>query len=161
MCGEARADLRLGLLSATVARQLTRLPADNQSEVLTAARREALTAEEVRGVIDLWLESAGRSQQEYLLAQPRVALRQRQGGTWLRDPRLSPGGNRVAKQLGRTLLVLAAMESWLRYLGLAELRRRDQALLGDGFVRLAREARAVADGAAALLEQMPLAAEGP
>jgi hypothetical protein len=102
LCAEARADLRLGLLSATVARQLTRLPADNQNEVLTAARREALTAEEVRGVIDLWLESAGRSQQEYLLAQPREALRQRHGGTWLRDPRLSPGHHGEVQDCSRT-----------------------------------------------------------
>lgn len=159
LCPEARGDLRLGLLSATVARELTRLPADNQAEVLTTARRDALTTEEVRGVIDLWQETAGRSQQEYLLAQPREALRQRHGGTWLCDPRLSPGGNRVAKQLGRTLVVLAAMESWLRHPGLAELRRRDQELLGDGFVRLGHEARTVADGAAALLEQIRLRQE--
>jgi ParB-like chromosome segregation protein Spo0J len=161
LCPPAREDLRLGLLSPSVARQLTRLPADNQEEVVQTMRREALTAEEVRGVVDLWQQSAGRAQQEYLLAKPREALRQQHGGTWLRDPRLSPGGNRVAKQLSRTLVVLAAMESWLRHPGLAELRRRDHDLLGDGFVRLAREARAVGDRTAELLEQIDLPQESP
>ena len=50
---ECREDLRLGLLSPTAARQLTRLPAGNQAEVLAAARREHLTAAEIHGVVDL------------------------------------------------------------------------------------------------------------
>ena len=41
---ECREDLRLGLLSPTMARQLTRLPAGNQAEVVAAVRREHLTA---------------------------------------------------------------------------------------------------------------------
>ena len=44
---ECREDLRLGLLSPTMARQLTRLPAGNQAEVVAAARREHLTAAEI------------------------------------------------------------------------------------------------------------------
>jgi ParB-like chromosome segregation protein Spo0J len=44
---ECREDLRLGLLSPTMARQLTRLPAGNQVEVMAAARQEHLTAAEV------------------------------------------------------------------------------------------------------------------
>jgi ParB-like chromosome segregation protein Spo0J len=155
----AREELRMGRLSPSVARQLTRLPADNQEEVLTAARREALTAAELGGVVELWLHSAGRAQQQWLLAQPREALRQAQAGTWVRDPRLSPGGNRVAKHLGQALTLLAAWVSWLHYPGLAELRARDQALLRDGFVRLARDAQAVADRTEALVALLP-AAEG-
>ena len=49
---ECREDLRLGLLSPTMARQLTRLPAGNQAEVVAAATREHLTAAEVHGVVD-------------------------------------------------------------------------------------------------------------
>jgi len=151
LAAAAREDLRLGLLSPSVARQLTRLPADNQEEVLTAARREALTAAELGGVVELWLHSAGRAQQQWLLAQPREALRQAQGGTWVRDPRLSPGGNRVAKQLGQALTALAAWLTWLQYPGPAELRPRDPPLLRDGLVRLAREAQTVAERTEALL----------
>ena len=46
-------DLRLGLLGPALARQLTRLPAGNQEAVLAVTRREALTAQEVSGVIEL------------------------------------------------------------------------------------------------------------
>src|SRR5712691_11637767 len=70
---EAREDLRLGLLSARLARQVARLPAGNQAEVLAAARREALSAVEVHGVVDLWLSAAGTMQREHVLAQPREA----------------------------------------------------------------------------------------
>ena len=40
----------------------------------------------------------------------------------IRDVRLSPGGNRVARQLRYLLDALSSMENWLRYPGLAELK---------------------------------------
>jgi ParB-like chromosome segregation protein Spo0J len=49
---ECREDLRLGLLSPTMARQLTRLPAGNQIEVVGVAHREHLTAAEMHGVVE-------------------------------------------------------------------------------------------------------------
>src|SRR6185369_8990855 len=63
-------DLRLGLLGPALARQLTRLPAGNQEAVLAMTRREALTAQEVSGVIDL-LQGAGVEQAQFVLAKPR------------------------------------------------------------------------------------------
>jgi ParB family transcriptional regulator, chromosome partitioning protein len=53
LCGEALAELRLGVLSPGLARQLTRLPTGNQAAVLTTARRASLTMAEVQGVVDL------------------------------------------------------------------------------------------------------------
>src|SRR5262249_51270969 len=49
----ARDDLRLGLLSATAARALVRLPAGNQPEVLATFLSDELTAAELEGVVDL------------------------------------------------------------------------------------------------------------
>ncbi len=43
LCAEAQAELRLGVLSVGLARQLTRLPVGNQAAVLAAARRASLT----------------------------------------------------------------------------------------------------------------------
>jgi len=143
---EARDDLRVGLLSPTAARQLTRLPAGNQPEVLAVVRREALTAEELRGVVDLLLASASRQKEEYVLAQPREALRQARGvvpPAW--DPRLSSAGNRLAKQLGYLLDLLGRMENWLQHRGRAELTACDRRPLVPGFARLSREARSVAE----------------
>ncbi|NIR03548.1 MAG: hypothetical protein GTN78_25695, partial [Gemmatimonadales bacterium] len=61
---QAMEDLRLGLLSPRVARQLMRLHACNQEELLATARRESLNSTEVQGVVDLLLSSATREQEE-------------------------------------------------------------------------------------------------
>ena len=97
-------DLRLGLLTATAARALLRLPAGNQVEVVAAARRDGLNAAELGGVVDLLAGAASRVQQEHVLAQPRQALQQAaQAGRVAHDPRLSPAGNRAARRLGYLL----------------------------------------------------------
>ena len=72
----ARNDLRLGLLSVTAARSLVRLPAGNQPELLATLRRDKLTAAELDGVVNLLQAAPGQTQEEYILAQPRPALRQ-------------------------------------------------------------------------------------
>ena len=141
---EAQADLRLGLLSAGLARQLTRLPAGNQADVLSTARREALTLVEVQGLIDL-LRGASPEQQAWLLQDPRAALVQAAGVPGpVRDPRLSPAGNRLARQLGMLLDLLNRLENSQRHPGLAELTRTDRRLLAPRFLRLAATARSVA-----------------
>jgi ParB-like chromosome segregation protein Spo0J len=72
---EVRGDLEVGVLPPSLARQLLRLPSGNQAAVLAASRREALTAVEVQGVVDLWLSAAATMQRAHVLAQPREALR--------------------------------------------------------------------------------------
>jgi ParB-like chromosome segregation protein Spo0J len=138
----AQAELRLGLLAPGLARQLTRLPVGNQPAVLAAARRDGLTALEVQGVIDL-LHGASAEQEAHVLGDPRAALRQ-QEAVPVRDPRLSPAGNRLARQLSLAVDVLGRIESWARHPGLAELKRDDRRLLAASVARLARAARTVA-----------------
>ncbi len=74
LCAAAREDLRLGLLSPTMARQLTRLPAGNQQEALETGRRHSLSAAELRGVVDLLLVSGTREKEAFVLERPRQAL---------------------------------------------------------------------------------------
>jgi ParB-like chromosome segregation protein Spo0J len=144
LSAEAQAEMRLGLLSVGLARQLTRLPTGNQSAVLSAARRESLTMVEVRGVIDL-LSDAAPEQEQLLLNDPRAALLQAEGVAGpVRDPRLSPAGNRLARQLGTALDLLSRLENWQRHPGLAELKRADRRLLAPQFTRFACDARRVA-----------------
>jgi ParB-like chromosome segregation protein Spo0J len=141
----AQTELRLGVLSVGLARQLTRLPVGNQEAVLAAARRATLTLAEVQGVIDL-LAGATPEQETLLLHDPRAALRQATGAPApARDPRLSPAGNRLARQLGLLVDLLGRVESWQRHPGLAELKRDDRCLLAPQFGRLAQAARRVAD----------------
>jgi hypothetical protein len=138
-------DLRLGLLGPALARQLVRLPAGNQEAVLTLTRREALTTQEVSGVIDL-LQGASPEQAAFVLAQPRVALRQAQGPPpALRDPRLSRAGNWLARQLTQASETLARLEHWLQTPGERELTPGDREVVQPLLRQVADQASLVAE----------------
>jgi ParB/RepB/Spo0J family partition protein len=152
---EAREDLRLGLLSATAARSLVRLPAGNQPDMLATLHRDELTATELDGVVDLVLAAPGRSQEEYILAQPRQALQQsRHEEGWAWDPRLSLAGNRVARRLASVLEGLGRMEVWLQSQGRAGLTPCDRLVLTPVIARLARDAHTVATLAEDLIGEL-------
>lgn len=143
-------DLRLGLLGPALARQLTRLPAGNeevgnQQAVLSLTRREALTAQEVSGVVEL-LHGASPEQAAFVLEKPREALSRARGlPTPLRDPRLSRAGNWLAGQLTRTLEGLLRLEHWLRTPGERELTRRDRQIVQPLLEQLGAQAGIVAE----------------
>lgn len=146
LCDAAREELRLGLLTPALARQLTRLPRGNQSDALQTAREASLTSRELSGVVDLLLASSTQEQTSLVLSDPRQALQQAQDcfvHHW--DPRLSVAGNRVAKRLGLLLDGLARMHTWLRYQGRGELQACDRGPLESGFRRLVDEARTVSE----------------
>jgi len=138
-------DLRLGLLGPALARQLVRLPAGNQEEVLALTRRESLTAQEVGGVIEL-LQGASPEQAAFVLAKPREALRRVHGvPTALRDPRLSRAGNWLVKHLNQAAEVLTRLEQWLRSPGERELTDRDRHLLEPMLMQLGDQTERVAE----------------
>ncbi len=143
---EAKDELRLGLLCPTAARQIVRLPAGNQAEVLDVIRREALSTVELTAMVDLLLQCTGRRQEEFVLQNPREALSQKQGfvAVSARDPRLSQTGNEVSKRLGILLEMLAKMEVWLTTRGRSALTPGDHSILRPRFERLARDAASVA-----------------
>jgi ParB-like chromosome segregation protein Spo0J len=145
LCDEAQSDLRLGLLSAGLARQLLRLPVGNQAAVLSAAHRQGLTQAEVRCLIDV-LQGASAQQQAVLLENARVALmHDADVAGAVREGRLSPAGNRLARQVGSLLDLLGRLEDAQRQRGLVELTPDDQRLLTPRLLRLARGARSVAE----------------
>ena len=156
---KARDELRVGILSPTTARQVVRLPQGNQTEVLDAMRREALSGAEVKGVVDLWLGCAERGQQQYILAHPREALSQAKGVSHAgRDPRLSEAGNHVWKRVGLLLDVLGRMEVWLAHHGRAGLTPEDRTILAPRFEKLSRDAASVAALSQDLVGEMKTAA---
>jgi ParB-like chromosome segregation protein Spo0J len=155
LAGEVRQEMEVGLLTPTVAREIARLPAGNQLEVLELSRREALSRDELGGVVRLLLGSTTAEQKMFVLSKPRQALEQdgaTEGESW--DPRLSSGGNRVSKQLADLLQRLAWAESFLQCRRWTVLRARDRLVLGPVFAKLARTATAVAEGAGDLALEM-------
>jgi ParB-like chromosome segregation protein Spo0J len=155
LCTEVRQDLEVGLLTPSAAREIARLPAGNQSEVLDLSRREALSSDELGGVVRLLLGAVTAEQKQFVLARPREALGQagaapREG--W--DPRLSARGNRVSQQLAALLDRLAWAENFLECRGWTSLMAADRLVLGPVFTRLARDARCVADAAGDLAVEM-------
>lgn len=157
LCPDAREELRLGLLTPSLARQLTRLPMGNQADALRTSREATLTCTELSGVVDLLLASGTTEQAAFVLGDPRRALRQaddRYVHYW--DPRMSASGNRVAKQLALLLDCLAKMQSWLRYQGRGQLQACDREPLAAGFERLVQESRLVAEASEDFLRELKL-----
>lgn len=157
LCVAARDDLRLGLLTPTMARQLVRLPAGNQQAALETGRQHSLSAAELRGVVDLLMMSGTREKMAFVLQRPREALREAQAGEvrgW--DPRFSVAGNRINRQLAGLLDALARMANWLRQRGRADLALCDRGLLEAGFTRLVGEAQLVAEQTEDFLKEIRL-----
>ena len=153
LCPRSREDLRLGLLSCTSARQLTRLPAGNQKAVLETMQRESLCAQELRQVVDLLLGCGERKQQAFVLADPRKAIaqdqyRSRQG----RDPRLTHAANTFLGDLHMALDRLCRLRNGLMHSGLAAFSAGDRQVLLPHLERFVRECREVAQQAADFLQ---------
>jgi ParB-like chromosome segregation protein Spo0J len=154
---ECRDEMGLGLISPSLARQLTRLPAGNQPETLLAARRASLNASETEEFVDLLVAAPSRPQVEYLLERPREAIeRSKELGVPAWDPRLSGAGNRVLKRLGYLIDGLGRLESWFQQRGRADLSPGDRAVLAPTFTRLARDARMAAELCDDLLKEIEL-----
>ncbi len=157
LCEAAVEELRVGLLTPALARQLTRLPRGNQAAALQTAREASLTSRELSGVVDLLLASSTGEQTAFVLDDPRRALRQsEQGCVHFWDPRLSVAANRIAKRLALLLDCLAKMQSWLRYQGRGELQACDREPLSSGFQRLVQETRLTCEATEDFVQELNL-----
>jgi len=155
LSAQVRGDLEVGVLPPSLARQLLRLPAGNQADILAVARREALTALEVQGVVDLWLGAAGETQRQHVLAQPREALRLAQlRPCWQYDPRLSAQGNRTARQLSRLLEELVRWLAWLRCPGILRLAQSDGPRLRPALEQVLQQAGSVREETGKLVQEL-------
>lgn len=141
LCEEAREALRLGLITPTQARHLTRLPRGNQNQAMRSAAHAALTSREISCMVDLLLGSSTQQQTQFVLEKPRQAIIQSQDHhlhQW--DPRLSTAGNKVAKRLSVLLENLSKMNTWMRLEGRGQLQACDRTVLVSGFKKLGQEA---------------------
>jgi ParB/RepB/Spo0J family partition protein len=97
---EVQHQIRLGLVSATVGRELARLPRGNQDRLLEVVNAQRLCSRETADLVNLLLQ-APREHQERILLDPRKALLEHGKGLRgpPRDERLSVAGNRILRGL--------------------------------------------------------------
>lgn len=98
--GALQDDIRLGLLSSSVARELVRLPRGNQIRMAATIRAHELTSKQAHRIVTELLRTADPAARDEVLADPLRYL----GGVELptrsvEDPRLGKGGNDVRRSL--------------------------------------------------------------
>ena len=88
-------EIRLGLLSSSMARELTRLPRGNQHPAAQSISEHGLSTRQAARLVTKVLESADPEARRALLEDPLkyVAVEQHEDPGPVRDPRLSESGN--------------------------------------------------------------------
>jgi len=138
---EAQSQLRLGLITGTIGRELARVPRGTQERVLEAVTEHGLGSREVSALAEL-LREADRTEQEQLLRAPREALSARgKGPTVVRDPRLSESGNQLLGNLSRMEHACARVVSTVGIEGLSRLRSGDLLVLAPTLGQAQRACR--------------------
>jgi len=155
--GALQDDIRLGLLSPTVARELARLPRGNQVAMATTIRAHELTSKQAHRIVTELLRTADPAARAEVLADPlRYLSAMELPTTSADDPRLGKAGNDVRKGL---LAVGGGAERLAR----AVQRHAPAGLVGDDARILAplvaRTLRASHE-TTALLEQLDQASNG-
>jgi ParB-like chromosome segregation protein Spo0J len=92
-------DIRLGLLSSTVARELARLPRGNQHKMANTIRAHALTSRQAHRVVTALLDTDDPRARDDVLADPLRYLGTTAPEVDTADPRLGTGGNEVRRSL--------------------------------------------------------------
>jgi ParB/RepB/Spo0J family partition protein len=112
--GELQEEIRIGLLSSTVARELARLPRGNQTKMAEAIRAHELTSKQAHRVVMALLDAADPRARDEVLADPLRYLGAATRVVSGMDPRLGAGGNDVRRSL---LFVNGASERLQRSTG--------------------------------------------
>jgi ParB-like chromosome segregation protein Spo0J len=97
---DLQAEIRLGLLSVTVARELVRLPRGNQAPLAAAIRAHGLTSRQAHVVVEALLGTEDPTARREVLADPlRYVVVEETRTATARDPRLGAGGNELRRSL--------------------------------------------------------------
>lgn len=151
-------DLRVGLTSITVAREVSRLPRGNQGEVAASIAEHGLTTRQAARFVELFEQTSQRSQQRAILETPHQALdadASTRPSTITPDPRLS----RTANRLRRQLLTLSAQESRLMAMLDCVLPQQWSALESDQLLPLIERTRQHTDDLLGALKELEAAAK--
>lgn len=102
---QVQSDVRVGLVSVSMTREIVRLPRGNQPEVALCIHQNGLTVREASLLVTLFEKATDRSEQQALIERPRDALDKHRCGPTMAhyDPRLSAQSNRLRRLLIATL----------------------------------------------------------
>lgn len=100
---QVQEDLRVGLVSTSVVRELGRLPRGNQSEVAQSVWRHGLTVRDATQLVTLFEKAKDRRAQKALLERPAEALSKSRG------PSASPHDSRLTVELNNLRRRLLSM----------------------------------------------------
>lgn len=92
-------DMRLGLVSATIARELVRLPRGNQGAVAAAIQRHGLTSRQATQLVRRLVDVNDEESTKELLDDPVRFLASASVPKIVRDPRLSDPGDKLRRSL--------------------------------------------------------------
>lgn len=136
LCESVQQDMRLGLVSPTVARELTRLPRGNQARVAQVVRDHGLTSRQAAELCTLHRaaqcgEMSSGALREVLADPLRfVARADPEARPRSKDPRLSEAGDEIRRQLVRFDQAAAGVRFVLNKYPVPMLREPDSRLLG-------------------------------
>ncbi len=152
---EVQEQLRLGLITGTVGRELARVPRGTQERLLKAVTEHGLGSREVAGLVGLWLDASPEEQEELLRAPREVLAAHGKTAAELRDPRLDEAGNEFLRDLSRMERACARVTSTVGVRGLSHLRPGDLVVLAPVIGQVHRAGRQ----ASRLLQDALLAAQ--
>ena len=138
LCEELQSQIRLGLCTSTMGRELARLPRGNQERVLEIVNRHHLVSREVSLLVSLLLESSPKRQEE-ILCEPHKFLAGR-GGSPVEgvDSRLSKEGSRILRMLRKMEGACIEVADRVGIKGLNTLRPSDLLILSGPIGRASR-----------------------
>ena len=125
-------DIRLGLVSATMGRELVRLPRGNQARVAAAAHRHGLTTRQTAELVGRCLEAPEGPALDELLSDPlRFIGGRTEPQPTAKDPRLTPSAEAVRRSLVRLDETARFTAGTLRKYGPVALSKADIEALAD------------------------------
>lgn len=144
-------DMRLGLLSASVAREVVRLPRGNQDSAAMAIRSHGLSSRQASDLVGRLLSASDEAAASALLADPLRFLQDKAELPAPRptDPRLSPGGEEIRQSLVRFEQCAAGLKVALGRNPMRRIAVSDRVVLAPTALDVSRVAKSLATTLAA------------
>lgn len=152
---QVQEDLRVGLVSTSVVRELGRLPRGNQSEVAQSVWRHGLTVRDATQLVTLFEKAKDRKAQKALLERPAEALSKSRGPSAPpHDPRLTVEVNSLRRRLLSMLEGTTRLSVELSAVNVASWTETERTVLEPLLTRLHRTSTDQADLSRAVLESL-------